>query len=76
MVAVSGIAAEANPLVAYGHEQAGLPVLVVAKAALVVLVAAVFAIVSRRHRLTAAFVATVGTLAGLIGAYSNLLAVA
>jgi hypothetical protein len=75
MVAVSGIGAELNPIVAYGHEQGGLPVLVLVKVALVVLVASVFAIVARRHRLTAALVATVGTFAGLLGAYSNFLAV-
>jgi hypothetical protein len=75
MVAVSGIGAEMNPLVAYGHDQAGLPYLVAAKIALVVLVAAVFAIVARRHHRTAALVATVGTVAGLVGAYSNFLAI-
>ena len=68
MVALVGIHAELNPLVAYGHEQAGLQILVAAKVALVVLVAAVFAIVSRRHHRTAALVATVGTVAGLLGA--------
>jgi hypothetical protein len=31
--------------------------------------------VARRHRRTAAFVATAGTLAGLIGAFSNVLAI-
>lgn len=75
MVAVAGIGAELNPLVALGAERLGLLPLVAAKAALVLLVASVFAIVARRHRRTAAFVATAGTMAGLLGAASNVIAI-
>jgi len=48
---------------------------VVAKLALVVLVASAFSIVARRHVRVAAFVATFGVLAGLVGAFSNVLAI-
>jgi hypothetical protein len=76
MVSIAGIGAELNPLVALGADTLGLIPLVLAKVALVVLVAASFAIVSRRHRRVAATVATTGMLAGLLGAFSNVLAVA
>lgn len=76
MVDVVGIGAELNPLVARGATTLGFGALAVAKAALVVLVAASFVIVARRHRRVAATVATTGTMAGLLGAYSNVLAIA
>lgn len=75
MVSVAGIAAELNPIVALGASSLGLVPLVLAKAALVVLVAASFAIVARSHRRVAATVATFGMVAGLLGAYSNVLAI-
>jgi hypothetical protein len=76
MVAAAGIESELNPIVARGAETLGVLVLVLAKVALVVLVAAAFAIVAREHRRVAAFVATFGMVAGLIGAFSNVLALA
>jgi hypothetical protein len=75
MVSTVGIAAELNPLVARGADTLGFFPLVAAKAALVVLVGAVFTIVARSHRRMAATVATTGMLAGLLGAFSNVLAV-
>ena len=75
MVSVAGIAAELNPLVALGAETLGYLPLIAAKVALVVLVGAVFVIVARSHRRVAATVATTGMLAGLLGAYSNVLAI-
>jgi hypothetical protein len=75
MVGVAGIAAELNPLVAQGAETLGFLPLIVAKAALVVLVGAVFTIVARSHRRTAATVVTLGTIAGLMGAFSNVFAI-
>jgi hypothetical protein len=76
MVSVAGIAAELNPLVALGATTLGYLPLIAAKAALVVLVGAVFTIVARSHRRVAATVATTGMMAGLLGAYSNVLALA
>jgi hypothetical protein len=75
MVGVAGIGAELNPLVARGAETLGFGALAVVKVALVVLVGAVFTVVARRHRRVAAGVATAGTLAGLIGAFSNVIAI-
>jgi hypothetical protein len=75
MVSIAGIAAELNPLVARGADTLGFVPLILAKAALVVLVGAVFAIVARSHRRAAATVATVGTVAGLLGAFSNVFAI-
>ena len=76
MIGVAGLEAELNPLVAHGAETLGIAMLAASKVALIVLVASVFVVVARRHRRTAALVATVGTLAGLLGAFSNLLAIA
>jgi hypothetical protein len=75
MVSIAGIGAELNPLVSEGADTLGFVPLVLAKAALVVLVGAVFTIVARSHRRTAATVATLGTLAGLLGAFSNVFAI-
>ncbi len=74
MMLVHGPAAEANPLVGHAVITFGLPAVIAIKIALIVFVVATFAIVARDHRRTAAFVATVGTVVGLIGAYSNILA--
>ncbi len=76
MIGIAGVGAELIPLVAHGAETLGLKALVATKVALIVLVASVFVIVARRHRRIAAAVATFGTLAGLLGAFSNLLAIA
>jgi hypothetical protein len=75
MISVAGTGAELNPLVARGADSLGVVPLVIAKVALVVLVGAVFTIVARRHRRVAATVATAGMLAGLVGAFSNVLAI-
>jgi hypothetical protein len=45
--------------------------MVAAKAALVVLVVAIFAVVVARHPLIACLIATVAVGAGLVGAFSN-----
>lgn len=74
MMLVHGPAAEANPLVGHAVVTFGLPAVIAIKVALIVFVVATFAIVARDHRRTAAFVATLGTVVGLIGAYSNILA--
>lgn len=76
MVAIEGMHAELNPIVAAGATSLGFEALAVAKIALVTLVAAVFVVISGRHRRLAATVATAATLAGLIGAFSNVLAIA
>jgi hypothetical protein len=76
MVSVAGIGAELNPVVARGAETLGFEALAAAKVALVALVASVFVVVARRHRRLAGFVATAATLAGLVGAFSNVLAIA
>jgi hypothetical protein len=74
MIGVGGVAAELNPLVVRGVSSLGVVPLVLAKAALVVLVAASFTIVARSHRRAAATVAATGTVVGLMGAFSNVFA--
>lgn len=71
MISARGWSAEANPLV---HETAalvGFPGLVLAKVAVVVLVASTFAILARSNRRLAAVVAGIGTVAGIVGAATN-----
>jgi hypothetical protein len=75
MIAVAGVHAELNPLVAHGAQTLGIAILVAVKAALTVLIASVFVVVARYHRRIAAVVATAGMAAGLIGAFSNVLAI-
>lgn len=70
----NGPLAEANPFVHHGVLGGGLEPFVVIKAILVVFIASSFAVVGRRRARTAHVVATVATVAGLIGAYSNVLA--
>jgi hypothetical protein len=74
MVLTLGIHAELNPLVKGGAGIVGLEGLVLMKIALVTFVVATFAFVYRYHPRVAALVATVGTVAGLIGAISNVIA--
>ena len=74
LMGVHGVAAELNPLVASGYGAVGLLPLVAGKVALVVLVGAVFVLVGRRRARLSAAVASVGMVAGLIGAFSNILA--
>ncbi len=75
MIAVRGPAAEANPLVAHLLATAGLPMLVAMKVGLIAFVVLTFAVVVKRHRWIAAFVATLATVVGVVGAMSNLLAI-
>ena len=76
MVAMHGIEAELNPLVVLGAHHFGLEWLVAAKVMLVVFVVATFVLVAQFHRRIAGSVITVGTLAGLVGAFSNVLTMA
>lgn len=75
MIGIAGIGAELNPLVARGAETLGVAALVGMKVALIVLIGAVFAVLARSHRRLAATIATAGTMAGLLGALSNVLAI-
>lgn len=69
-----GARAELNPLVRAAIADLGLLPLIVAKVALVVLVVAAFAIVIRARPRLGMTVASIATSAGLIGAFSNVLA--
>ena len=79
MVGRHGIAAEANPIVAQGFADFGLPLVAIAKAALTVLVAAVIVLLDRHDRLgraglgLSAAVSLFAVLAGLTGGLSNAL---
>ena len=75
MITLRGPGAEANPIVAHLLATAGLPMLVAVKIALIAFVIFTFAIVVKRHRWVAAFVATLATIVGVVGAMSNLLAI-
>ena len=68
-----GPAAEANPLVATLAELGFLPLLLAAKAAVVGLVVTAAAAGWQRHPVATAMVATLGVVAGLVGATSNVL---
>jgi hypothetical protein len=74
MILTVGAHAEANPLVRGGIGLIGIEGLILVKIGLVAFVVATFAFVYRYHPRVAAFVATFGTAAGLIGAFSNLIA--
>jgi hypothetical protein len=74
MVALRGPGAEANPIVAHLLENLGLPALVFLKIGLMGLVAITFAMAARNHQFVAAFVATLATVVGVVGAASNLIA--
>jgi hypothetical protein len=79
MVERHGIAAEANPIVANGFATFGLPMVAIAKLALVVLVGAVIVLLGRGgpgHAATprlAGLVAVSAVGAGLVGGLSNVL---
>jgi hypothetical protein len=79
MIARRGALAELNPLVAHGFDNYGLPLLAVAKAALVLLLASIVVILGRpapgRRSGTrlATTVALLAVAAGLIGGFSNVL---
>jgi hypothetical protein len=74
MILTHGLAAEANPLVAHGVDRVGLPLVLLAKVGLIVLVTAIFSVLSRSHRRTAGVVATAAVVAGLFGAFTNVMA--
>jgi hypothetical protein len=76
MIRDHGIRAEANPFVAALAAGGDLGALVAAKAALVVLVVSVFALLAARHPIAASLIATAGVVAGIIGAYSNVAVIA
>jgi hypothetical protein len=80
MVLSEGPAAEANPIVAQGIDSVGLPTLVFAKVCLFVLVVAIVEVLAHagagRRARTAAFVATFAVAAGIVGAFSNVFAMA
>lgn len=80
MILTLGVGAEANPIVAQGIDSVGLPMLVLAKVSLFVLVVAIVTLLARagskRQPRTAAFVATFAVLVGLVGAFSNVFAMA
>ena len=79
MVARHGIAAELNPLVASGFEAYGLPLLAVTKAALILLVASILALLGRDWAATptiqrvATVVALIAVASGMLGGISNVL---
>jgi hypothetical protein len=74
MVALRGPGAEMNPIVGQAVIAFGVPALAVVKVALVVFVVSTFAIVARRYYRVAFGVAVLATLAGILGAWSNILA--
>ncbi len=74
MIAVGGLGAEANPLVSHVGEVHGVAVLVVLKLTMTGFTAVTFALLSRMSTPLAGIVLTVGTLSGIIGAVSNVLA--
>jgi hypothetical protein len=76
MVAEGGIAAEANPIVAGAAILLGVNAVVLAKLGLIAFVAMTVAILAPVSRRLAGSVLTLGTLAGLVGATSNVLALA
>ncbi len=71
MIAVGGLAAEANPLVAHIGRTLGLETLLLLKLALIPFVALVVAALIRVRVRLAATVLTVATMAGVVGALSN-----
>jgi hypothetical protein len=80
MIDRHGISAEMNPIVAQGFDTYGLPVLIFAKIALVVLLGAIVVLLARDHPThravpgMAAFITVLAVSAGLIGGISNVLA--
>jgi hypothetical protein len=74
MIAVRGPGAEANPIVSNLLHSLGLPALVLLKVCLVAMVGVTFAVVVQKHQWLAAFVATLATVVGVVGAASNIIA--
>jgi hypothetical protein len=77
MITAGGLGAEANPIVIHLAGTVGLPILLLLKIALVPFLALIFVVLARMHsgRL-AASVVTIATIAGLFGAFTNVLTVA
>ncbi len=75
MVALRGPGAEMNPIVGHAVLAFGVPALVAVKVALVLFVVWTFAIVARRYYRLAFAVASLATLVGILGAWSNILAI-
>ena len=77
MITTGGFGTEANPIVIHLAGALGLSTVLLLKVALVPFLALVFVVLARMHssRL-AAGVVTFATLAGLFGAFSNILTVA
>lgn len=79
MVGRHGIVAEANPIVAQGFIAFGLPLVALAKIAVVILVGAVIVLLDRNHRAVrarlelSALVTIIAVAAGLTGGISNVL---
>ena len=71
MIAVGGLAAEANPLVAHIGRTLGLETLLLLKLGLIPFVALIVAALIRVRVRLAATVLTVATTAGVVGALSN-----
>jgi hypothetical protein len=79
MVAVRGAGAEANPLVSGLIDGLGIPFVAVAKVAMLSLVVAVLVVLAGTvdrpgHRRLVATVASIAVVAGLVGGWTNALA--
>ena len=75
MVRDHGTGVESNPLVAWLATAGDPALLLPLKLALVVLVVAIFAITAPRHPVLGSLVATAAVMAGLIGAWSNVVVI-
>ena len=80
MIRTHGVAAEANPLVAALATDYGIPVVALVKAALIVLVASTTIVLTNRIRTPmatrlAVVVVFTGIFAGLVGGWSNAVAI-
>lgn len=79
MVDRHGIQAELNPIVANGFAAFGLPIIALAKLALVLLIGSIIVILAHDRRSSqatlriATFVTLIAVVAGLIGGISNIL---
>jgi hypothetical protein len=79
MVERHGIRAELNPIVAHGFATFGLPIIALAKLALIVLIGSIIVVLahdrsaSRATTRAATFVALLAVVSGLLGGISNVL---
>jgi hypothetical protein len=79
MVERHGIQAELNPIVANGFAAFGLPIIALAKLALVLLIGSIIVVLAQDRRASrgtmriATFVTMIAVVAGLIGGISNIL---